>query len=107
MEVKVGDVKRIWGRKVTVIEILENYWFTVKYNNGRFGVCSKQDFDDAEDMEPQLSDLEIVQKALNKTDGKLGCSNSYSEVIDPFGKVLFDDCHESLLTWAKQTLGID
>src|SRR5690606_30875431 len=49
---------------------------------------------DSWNKRPQ-SDLEMVQKALNKTDGKLGCSNSYSEVIDPFGKVLFDDCHES------------
>lgn len=58
----------------------------------------------------QPSDLEIVQKALDKTNSVMNLnSDGCAEVMEfddwGVGKHLFNGNIQSLLTWAKQTIG--
>jgi hypothetical protein len=60
------------------------------------------------DVEPQQSDLEIVQKAVIKKCGKAGCLVFHNEgwVVETDDYIIAEGAdNESLITWAKQTMG--
>lgn len=125
MEVKVGQVWRTKSYDLDDVdfEILcigkSNAIVNMMYSDGHLECCKnirhiQLSADLVKDSDAGLSDLEIVQKALEKTRASLSvnngdfiveelesCGGNTVAVID---SAIFENA-ESLLTWAKQMVG--
>lgn len=115
MEVKVGQVwKNKSGTMITIIG-LDNKSAALKMATGEIGCHSIsflewhiQQLELELVLDQQLSDLEIVQKALIEKCGGSGCLVFHHGgwVIETDEYVIAEgNDNESLLTWAKQTIG--